>query len=54
LLNLAGRKDPPHLVHYDGDRPLPEIAAHLRERLITRMLEAGEPRAEIEERHLYP
>ncbi len=54
LLNLAGRKDPPHLVHYDGDRPLPEVAAHLRERLIARMVEAGEPRAEIEERHLYP
>jgi arylsulfatase A-like enzyme len=54
LLNLAGRKDPPHLVHYDGDRHLPEIAAHLRERLIARMMEAGEPRAEIEEPHLYP
>ncbi|HET7099959.1 MAG TPA: sulfatase-like hydrolase/transferase, partial [Terriglobia bacterium] len=54
LLNLAGRKDPPHLVHYGGDQPLPEVAAHLRERLIARMMEAGEPRAEIAERHLYP
>jgi arylsulfatase A-like enzyme len=54
LLNLAGRKDPPHLVHYDGDKPLPEVAAHLRERLMARIEEAGEPRAEIEERRLYP
>lgn len=54
LLNLAGRRSNPKLVHYDGDRPLPEVAAHLRERLIARMVEAGEPRAEIEERHLYP
>jgi hypothetical protein len=54
LLNLAGRKDPPHLVHYDGDKPLPEVAAHLRERLMARIEEAGESRAEIEERRLYP
>ncbi len=54
LLNLAGRQDPPELVHYDGDRPLPEIAAYLRERLIARIVEAGEPKAEIDERHLYP
>ena len=54
LLNLAGRHDPPELVHYDGDRPLPEVAAYLRERLIARMVEAGEPKAEIDERHLYP
>ena len=54
LLNLAGRGDNPQLVHYDGGQPLPEVAAHLRERLIARMAEAGEPRAEIEECHLYP
>ena len=54
LLNLAGRRGNPRLVHYDGDAPLPDVAAHLRERLIARMVEAGEPRAEIEERHLYP
>ena len=54
LLNLAGRRGNPKLVHYDGDLPLPEAAAHLRDRLIARMVEAGEPRAEIEERHLYP
>ena len=54
LLNLAGRKDPPRLVHYDGDRPLPEVAAHLRERLIARMVEAGEAAPEIEPARLYP
>jgi arylsulfatase A-like enzyme len=54
LLNLSGRRGNPRLVHYDGDAPLPEVAAHLRERLIARMVEAGEPRAEIEDRHLYP
>jgi arylsulfatase A-like enzyme len=54
LLNLAGRRDNPELVHYDGDRPSRDVAAHLREHLIARMVEAGEPKAEIEERYLYP
>ena len=54
LLNLAGRHDPPQLVHYDGDRPLPEVAAHLRERLIARMVEAGEAAPQIEPARLYP
>lgn len=54
LLNLAGRKDPPHLVHYEGDRPLPEIAAHLCERLIARMVEAGEEAPQIDPAHFYP
>jgi arylsulfatase A-like enzyme len=54
LLNLAGRRDNPKLVHYNGDQPLPDAAAHLRERLLARMVEAGEPMAEIDERHLYP
>lgn len=54
LINLAGRKDPPQLVHFDGDRSLSEVAAHLRERLLARMVEAGEPQAEIEKRNLYP
>lgn len=54
LLNLAGRKDNPKLVHYDGDRSLAEMASYLRERLLARMVEAGEPKAEIQERLLYP
>jgi hypothetical protein len=54
LLNLAGRRDPPHLVHYDGDRQLPEIAAHLRERLIARMVEAGEEAPQIAPARFYP
>ncbi|MGH9345614.1 MAG: sulfatase-like hydrolase/transferase [Terriglobia bacterium] len=54
LLNLAGRHDPPELVHYDGDRPLPEVAAYLRERLIARMQEAGEAAPQIDKATLYP
>lgn len=54
LLNLAGRKDLPHLVHYDGDRPLPEVASHLRERLIARMVEAGEEAPQIDPARFYP
>jgi len=54
LLNLAGRKDPPQLVHYDGDRPLPEVAAHLRDRLIARMVEAGEEAPQIAPARFYP
>lgn len=54
LLNLAGRRDSPKLVHFNGDRPLPEVAAHLRERLVARMVEAGEQAPAIEEAKLYP
>ncbi|HTZ74285.1 MAG TPA: sulfatase-like hydrolase/transferase [Candidatus Aquilonibacter sp.] len=54
LLNLAGRKDVPSLVHPDGDRALPEIAAGLRERLIARMAEAGEAAPQITPARLYP
>src|SRR5437588_6358593 len=54
LFNLAGRHDNPELVHFNGDRSLPKVVHHLRDRLITRMVEAGEPRAEIEEREFYP
>lgn len=54
LLNLAGRKDPPHLVHYEGDRPLPEIAAYLRERLMARMVDAGEEAPQIDPARFYP
>lgn len=54
LLNLAGRHDNPELVHFNGDRPLPEVAAHLRERLVARMVEAGEEAPQITPKHLYP
>ncbi|MCL5005347.1 MAG: sulfatase-like hydrolase/transferase [Acidobacteria bacterium] len=54
LLNLAGRHDPPQLVHHGGDRSLPEVAAHLRERLIARIVEAGEDAPKIEPARLYP
>jgi arylsulfatase A-like enzyme len=54
LLNLAGRNDNPKLVHYDGDRLPVDVASHLRERLLARMVEAGEPKAVIEERLHYP
>ncbi|HEX5481549.1 MAG TPA: sulfatase-like hydrolase/transferase [Terriglobia bacterium] len=54
LLNLAGRKDPPKLVHEEGDQPIEEIAAHLRERLIARMVEAGEAPPQIEPKRFYP
>jgi arylsulfatase A-like enzyme len=54
LLNLAGRRDDPRLIHYQGAISLKDATAHLRERLLARMVEAGEPRAEIQERLLYP
>ena len=54
LLNLAGRQDNPQLVHYQGALSMQDAAAHLRQRLLVRMVEAGEPRAEIQERFLYP
>ena len=54
LLNLAGRHDNPGLVHYQGALSIQDATTHLRERLLTRMVEAGEPRAEIRERVLYP
>jgi arylsulfatase A-like enzyme len=54
LLNLAGRQDNPQLVHYQGAQSMQDAAAHLRERLLARMVEAGESRAEIQERFLYP
>jgi arylsulfatase A-like enzyme len=47
LINLAGRSDPPSLVHYLGDRSMRHITNHLRQRLIARMVEAGEPRPVI-------
>jgi arylsulfatase A-like enzyme len=54
LLNLAGRRDPPKLVHYLGDRVDVDVADHLRERLMACMAEAGDPPAEIRQRRLYP
>ena len=54
LVNLAGRRDVPSLVHYLGERVDVEVAAHLRRRLLARMEEAGEPRATIKQRRLYP
>lgn len=54
LLNLAGRRDVPKLVHYLGDRPDMEVADYLRERLLAHMAEAGDPPAEIKQRRLYP
>ena len=54
LLNLAGRRDDPKLVHYLGGLSMKDAATDLRERLLARMLEAGEPQAEIQERFLYP
>jgi arylsulfatase A-like enzyme len=54
LLNLAGRRDVPKLIHYLGDRVDVEVADHLRERLLACMAEAGDPPAEIKQRRLYP
>jgi arylsulfatase A-like enzyme len=54
LLNLAGRQDPAALVHPSGDQTLPQIAAQLRERLIARMVEAGETAPQITASRLYP
>jgi arylsulfatase A-like enzyme len=54
LLNLAGRQDNPKLTHHQGVLSMQDAAAYLRERLLARMVEAGEPRAEIRERFLYP
>jgi len=42
------------LVHYFGDRSISEITDHLRERLIARMVEAGEQRPQIKPWRYYP
>lgn len=54
LVNLAGRRDVPKLVHSIGDRADVEVADHLRQRLLAHMAEAGDPPAEIKQRRLYP
>jgi arylsulfatase A-like enzyme len=54
LLNLAGRRDDPQLVHSHGALSMKDATTHLRNRLLARMVEAGETQAEIQERLLYP
>jgi arylsulfatase A-like enzyme len=54
LVNLAGRRDVPKLVHAFGERPDAEVADHLRERLLAHMAAAGDPPAQIRQRRLYP
>jgi hypothetical protein len=46
--------DPHQLVNMAGRRESRQAASHLRERLQTRMVEAGRPKAEIEETTFYP
>ena len=54
VINLAGRIDPPSLIHYIGDRSMRKVTAELRERLIERMVEAGEKRPTIDLWPYYP
>ncbi|MBU6410285.1 MAG: sulfatase-like hydrolase/transferase [Verrucomicrobiota bacterium] len=54
VVNLAGRADIPSLVHYFGGRSIRKITDHFRERLIARMVEAGEPRPQIKRWNYYP
>jgi len=54
IINLAGRSDPPGLVHYLGNRSLRKITDELRERLLARMEAAGEPRPQIARWQFYP
>lgn len=54
LVNFAGRRDIPSLVHYTGDRSIKEITKDLRKRLIERMVEAGEKRPKIRPWRYYP
>lgn len=53
IINLAGRNDDVELVHYAGNRSIREVTDHLRERLIARMVEVGEPRPAIERWRYY-
>ncbi len=58
LVNLAGRLDTrwpdKRLLHYVGNRSMKEITDHLRQRLIQRMVEAGEERPKIDFWPYYP
>ena len=58
LVNMAGRLDTrwptQRLLHYSGERSVKEITEHLRQRLIERMVEAGEKCAQIDYWPYYP
>lgn len=54
IINLAGRSDPPGLVHYVGNRSMRKITDELRERLLARMEAAGEARPQIARWEYYP
>jgi arylsulfatase A-like enzyme len=54
VVNLAGRADDPSLVHYAGGRSIRQVTDQLRERLIARMVEAGEQRPQIDRWPYYP
>jgi arylsulfatase A-like enzyme len=54
VINLAGRADDPSLVHYAGGRSIRQVTDQLRERLIARMVEAGEQRPQIDRWPYYP
>lgn len=54
IINLAGRADPPRLLHYGDGRSMRKITADLRDRLLARMVEAGEPRPQISQWNFYP
>jgi hypothetical protein len=54
LLNLAGRKNPPKLVHFVEMTSIQDGAEQLRARLQPKLGEVGEPTARIEQRALYP
>jgi hypothetical protein len=52
-VNMAGRIDArgptKRLLPYSGERSVKEITEHLRQRLIERMVEAGEERPQIDD-----
>jgi len=54
IVNLAGRADPPALIHYVGNHSIRKITDELRERLQARMEEAGESRPRIARWNYYP
>lgn len=58
LVNMAGRINmrvpSKRLIHYIGERSVPEVTEHLRQRLIQRMVEAGEAAPTIDYWPYYP
>lgn len=58
LVNMAGRLDTrwpsKNLLHYLGERSVPEITHYLRQRLVERMVQAGEERPQIDYWPYYP